>query len=104
MPTAACSRARPPPSSAAPPPSEPIRMTIHPEQLLAAKIPRIEQRYSSRDCILYALGIGVGLDPMDEADLPFVDETRLKVEPATANGRGYPGTWKRDAGFALHWG
>ena len=60
-------------------------MTIHPEQLLAARIPRIEQRYGSRDCIVYALGIGVGLDPMDEADLPFVDETRLG-EAAASGG------------------
>jgi acyl dehydratase len=78
-------------------------MTINPEQLLAAKIPCIEQRYSSRDCIVYALGIGVGLDPMDEADLPFVDETRLKVEPTMANVLGYPGFWQRDPAFGLDW-
>lgn len=78
-------------------------MTINPEQLLAAMIPRIEQRYSPRDCIIYALGIGVGLDPMDEADLPFVDETRLKVEPTMANVLGYPGFWQRDPSFGLDW-
>ncbi|WP_280153895.1 MaoC/PaaZ C-terminal domain-containing protein [Piscinibacter sp. XHJ-5] len=78
-------------------------MTIDPEQLLAAKIPRIEQRYTARDCILYALGIGVGLDPMDETDLPFVDETRLKVEPTLANVLGYPGFWQRDPAFGLDW-
>ena len=78
-------------------------MTINPEQLLAAKIPRIEQRYTARDCIVYALGIGVGLDPMDETDLPFVDETRLKVEPTLANVLGYPGFWQRDPAFGLDW-
>jgi acyl dehydratase len=78
-------------------------MTINPEQLLAAKIPEIEQHYGWRDCITYALGIGVGLDPMNEADLPFVDETRLKVEPTMANVLGYPGFWQRDPAFGLDW-
>jgi len=78
-------------------------MTINREQLLAAEIPRIEHRYNWRDCITYALGIGVGLDPMDEADLPFVDETRLKVEPTMANVLGYPGFWQRDPAFGLDW-
>ena len=40
---------------------------------------------------------------MDEADLPFVDETRLKVEPTMANVLGYPGFWQRDPAFGLDW-
>lgn len=78
-------------------------MAINPEQLLAARIPEIEQRYDWRDCVLYSLGIGIGLDPMDEADLPFVDENRLKVHPAMANVLGYPGFWQRDPAFGLDW-
>lgn len=78
-------------------------MALNPEQLLAARIPGIEQHYGWRDCILYALGIGVGLDPMDESDLPFVDESRLKVHPAMANVLGYPGFWQRDPAFGLDW-
>jgi len=76
---------------------------INPEQLLAARIPEIEQRYGWRECVLYALGIGIGLDPMDEADLQFVDETRLKVHPSMANVLGYPGFWQRDPVFGLDW-
>lgn len=76
---------------------------INPEQLLAARIPEIEQRYGWRECMLYALGIGIGLDPMDEADLPFVDETRLKVHPSMVNVLGYPGFWMRDPAFGLDW-
>lgn len=78
-------------------------MALNPEQLLAARIPEIEQRYGWRDCVIYSLGIGVGLDPMDEADLPFVDETRLKAHPAMANVLGYPGFWQRDPAFGLDW-
>ena len=32
----------------------------------------IEQRYSARDTILYALGLGAGQDPLDRAQLRFV--------------------------------
>ena len=78
-------------------------MALNPEQLMAARIPEIEQRYGWLDCALYSLGIGIGLDPMDEADLPFVDESRLKVHPAMANVLGYPGFWQRDPAFGLDW-
>ncbi len=76
---------------------------IHPEQLFAARIPEITQRYGWRESVLYALGIGIGLDPMDEADLPFVDETRLKIHPSLANVLGYPGFWQREPAFGLDW-
>jgi len=76
---------------------------IDPNQLLAAKIPEVEQHYSWRDCALYSLGIGVGLDPMDEADLSFLDETAPKAHPAMANVLGYPGFWMRDPAFGLDW-
>jgi len=78
-------------------------MTIDPQRLLAEPLPVIEQTIGWRDCVLYALGLGVGLDPMDETDLPFVDETRLKVEPTMANVMGYPGSWMREPRFGLDW-
>lgn len=76
---------------------------IDPNRLLAARIPEVEQRYDWRDCVLYSLGIGVGFDPMDETDLPFLDETAPKVHPAMANVLGYPGFWMRDPAFGLDW-
>ncbi|MCD0504944.1 MaoC/PaaZ C-terminal domain-containing protein [Bordetella petrii] len=78
-------------------------MPIDPDQLLAARIPSTDQQYHWRDCVLYALGIGVGLDPMDESDLAFVDETRLKVEPTMVNVLGDPGFWMRDMPLGLDW-
>lgn len=78
-------------------------MALNPDQLLAAQIPEIEQRYGWRDCAIYSLGIGIGLDPMDEADLRFVDENQRKVHPAMANVLGYPGFWQRDPAFGLDW-
>ena len=78
-------------------------MSLDPERLLATPIRPVEQRYDWRDCILYSLGLGVGLDPMDEADLAFVDERRLKVQPSMANVLGYPGFWMREPEFGLDW-
>lgn len=76
---------------------------IDPQRLLAEPLPVIEQRIGWRDCILYALGLGVGLDPLDEADLAFVDESRLQVQPTMANVMGYPGFWMREPRFGLDW-
>lgn len=80
-----------------------IIMAINPEQLLATTLPIVEQRVTWRDCIMYALGIGIGLDPSEELDLPFVDETRLKVQPTMANVLGDPGFWMRDLPLGLDW-
>jgi len=40
--------------------------------------------YGDKDVMLYALGIGLGADPMNEAELPFVFERGLKVVPTAA--------------------
>jgi acyl dehydratase len=38
-------------------------------------------RYSDREVMLYALGIGFGRDPLNEAELPFVYENGLRTIP-----------------------
>ena len=40
--------------------------------------------YSDKDVMLYALGIGLGADPLDEKELAFVYERGLKVVPTAA--------------------
>src|SRR6202012_1070717 len=40
--------------------------------------------YGDKDVMLYALGIGLGADPMDEKELAFVYERGLKVVPPAA--------------------
>jgi acyl dehydratase len=40
--------------------------------------------YGDKDVMLYALGIGLGADPMDEKELAFVYERNLKVVPSAA--------------------
>ncbi|MCG5242210.1 3-alpha,7-alpha,12-alpha-trihydroxy-5-beta-cholest-24-enoyl-CoA hydratase [Azospirillum doebereinerae] len=42
---------------------------------------RDETSWTERDVMLYALGVGMGTDPMDGRELPFVYERGLKVLP-----------------------
>jgi hypothetical protein len=43
-------------------------MPIVYDKLLALKIPEVTQAYTEKDAILYALGVGLGRDPMDADD------------------------------------
>jgi acyl dehydratase len=55
-----------------------------------------ETTYNARDTILYALGVGVGADPLDPAQLDFLYEARLKALPMMALTLSYPGFWLSD--------
>ena len=74
-------------------------MAIQAETLLAHRFPELRQSYSERDAILYALGVGLGADPLDERDLDYLIETRLKVLPSFAATLASPGMWIRDPQF-----
>jgi acyl dehydratase len=76
---------------------------INYEKLLALKIPEVEQTYAAKDAILYALGIGLGHDPLNEDELPFVYDKNLKVLPTFAVVLGWPGFWARDLDTGIDW-
>jgi acyl dehydratase len=78
-------------------------MPIDYEKLLSLKIPEVVQAYTEKDAILYALGVGLGHDPMDEDELPFVYEKNLKVLPTFAAVLGWPGFWLRDLDTGVDW-
>jgi acyl dehydratase len=78
-------------------------MTINYERLLALKIPDVEQTYGPKDCMLYALGVGLGLNPLDEQELAFVYEKNLKVLPTMAAVIGYPGFWVKELDTGIDW-
>ena len=78
-------------------------MPIDYDKLLALKIPEVEQSYGPKDCILYALGLGFGLDPVDEEQLAFVYEKNLKVLPSMSVVLGYPGFWVKDLDTGIDW-
>jgi acyl dehydratase len=78
-------------------------MTIVYDKLTALEIPPVEQPYDAKDCILYALGVGLGHDPMNEDELAFVYEKNLKVLPTMATVLGYGGFWLRDLPTGVDW-
>jgi acyl dehydratase len=55
----------------------------YPQILELATEPRL-LRWSERDTLLYALGVGLGHDALDAAELPFVYEKGLRALPTQA--------------------
>jgi acyl dehydratase len=78
-------------------------MPIVYDKLLALRIPEVAHSYSERDAILYALGLGLGQDPLNENELAFVYEKNLRVLPTMAVVLGYPGFWIRDLDTGIDW-
>jgi len=71
-------------------------MPIDYATLKAWPFPEIEHPYAAKDVILYALGLGIGGDPVDAAQLRFVYEQNLQVVPGFAVVLGHPGFWVMD--------
>ena len=59
-------------------------MPIYYPDILEQKTEPRTFAYGDKDVMLYALGIGMGRDPMDGRELPFVYEKGLKVVPTAA--------------------
>jgi acyl dehydratase len=78
-------------------------MTIDAESLLAWPFPVTEHTFTAEDAMLYALGVGLGADPTDEVELPYVYERGLAVLPTMAAVVGHPGPWFSDAGTGIDW-
>lgn len=78
-------------------------MAIDHTALKNRAFPEIVHAYGPKDCILYALGVGVGMDPADEGALGFTYEARLKALPTMAVVLGYPGFWLRDPDCGIDW-
>jgi acyl dehydratase len=78
-------------------------MPIDYDKLLALKIPDVEHSYTEKDTILYALGVGIGYDPLDADQLGFVYEKNLKALPTFSAVLGYPGFWVRDFPTGIDW-
>jgi len=78
-------------------------MPLNPEKLLALDIPDVEHSYGPRDCIIYALGLGLGQDPLNADELAFVYEKNLKVLPTFALVQGYSAYWLRRPELGITW-
>ena len=78
-------------------------MAIVYDKLLALKIPDVERTYTKRDPIFYALTLGLGQDPMNEDELPFVLENNLKILPTFPVVVAQPGQWARELDTGIDW-
>lgn len=71
-------------------------MGIDVDKLMAVRIVTTNV-YTARDVMLYALGLGLGADPLDPRQLGFVYERDLQVLPTFGGVMGYPGFWIRNS-------
>jgi acyl dehydratase len=78
-------------------------MAIVYDRLLALKIPDVERTYTERDAIFYALSLGVGQDPVNVDELPFVYEDNTKVLPTFPVVAAQPGFWARELDSGIDW-
>lgn len=65
--------------------------------------PDVVQAYSRRDTMLYALGLGYGHQPTDEAELRYVYEADLIAAPTYPVVLGNPGPWMTDPRTGIEW-
>ena len=65
--------------------------------------PERQHTYTEKDTILYALGLGIGADPLDSKQLQFVYEKKLQAVPTMAVVLGDPGFWMQDAETGVDW-
>jgi acyl dehydratase len=71
-------------------------MPIDYEKLRNWQVPEVRQRLTQRDTMLYALGLGLGADPMDRDQLRFVYERDLAALPTMAVVLCQPIGWTAD--------
>jgi acyl dehydratase len=80
-------------------------MAIDYERLKARVFRKVVQTYSSRDTILYALGLGLGADPLDAGQLRYTFEEAdgFAALPFMPVVLGSPGFWAREPNSGVTW-
>ncbi|MES2987349.1 MAG: MaoC/PaaZ C-terminal domain-containing protein [Pseudomonadota bacterium] len=79
-------------------------MPFNHEALTAHLFAPTRQSYTTRDTMLYALGLGLGADPLDPLQLRYVYEQDLVTLPTMAVVLGHPGFWASDPALGIDWG
>ena len=68
------------------PPESNAPMPMDHELLLATELTDVAVSYDERDVMLYAIGVGIGSDPLDAGELPYVSELAgLRTLPTFAS-------------------
>lgn len=73
------------------------------EKLLSHPFATIKHELVAKDCMLYALGLGVGSRFESPEELQFCYEDGLRVFPAMVNVIAHPGLWVKDAALDIDW-
>lgn len=77
-------------------------MNLH--NVVERRFESVEQRYDWRDSALYALGLGMGSDPLDEDELGYVYEEREQsAVPSQCMVLGWPAFWHADPAAGIDW-
>jgi len=71
-------------------------MAIDYPRLMARQFADKVHSYTWRDSIIYALGLGLGSNPVDPGELRFVYEKALQALPTMPVVLGHPGFWVSD--------
>jgi acyl dehydratase len=79
-------------------------MAFDPERLLSEPPIETIAEHDVRDVILYALGVGVGIDnPTSAETLRFIYEKDVQVLPTMAAVLANPGFWAKHPRYGLDW-
>jgi acyl dehydratase len=73
------------------------------EALRAFQLKPLEHAYTTKDSILYALGLGYGEQPDDPHQLQFVYEKGLKAVPSACVVLAHPGFWVNQPSLGIDW-
>lgn len=78
---------------------------INYDALMGRKFPITEHAYTEKDTILYALGLGLGTDPLSPSHLraTYENATGFGALPAMVNVLAYPGFWAMEPDTGLTW-
>lgn len=76
---------------------------MHLDKVLARHFPEAPLAYTFKDTILYALGVGIGADPLNPDNLRFLYEDGLVAMPTMANVLGHPGFWVKEEEYGVDW-
>src|SRR3546814_7334378 len=76
-------------------------MAFDPRRLRDWPIPPVTRAYTRQDTMLYALGIGLGADPLSADELRFVYEERLLALPSFGTVLAYPFLWYAQPGTGV---
>lgn len=71
------------------------------DRLKAHVFEPVVQRYDARDCMLYALGLNLGQDPLDPADLEHVAMVPPRPVVSMPMTLGRIGAWMRDPAVGI---